>query len=85
MRDLKRVRHQTETTSSAPSPSSKLSVREYDDGDSMISSIKDETDGQHILHAIIIPNYKEELDTLRETLEVLGCHSQASSAYDVSP
>lgn len=37
-----------------------------------------------ILHTIIIPNYKEDIETLRETLEVLACHPQASSTYEVS-
>ncbi|GJN73168.1 hypothetical protein PLICBS_007244 [Purpureocillium lilacinum] len=36
-----------------------------------------------IIHAIIIPNYKEELDTLRETLEVLASHPQAHYSYDI--
>lgn len=35
------------------------------------------------LHTIIIPNYKEELDTLRETLEVLSCHRYSRSTYEV--
>lgn len=38
----------------------------------------------NVVHAIIIPNYKEELDTLRETLDVLASHSQAHYSYDVS-
>lgn len=37
-----------------------------------------------IVHAIVIPNYKEEMDTLRETLEVLSSHPQARDSYDVS-
>lgn len=37
-----------------------------------------------IIHAIVIPNYKEEMDTLRETLDVLASHPQAQSCYDVS-
>ncbi len=37
-----------------------------------------------VIHAIIIPNYKEEMDTLRETLEVLASHPQARNSYDVS-
>lgn len=37
-----------------------------------------------VIHAIVIPNYKEENDTLRETLEVLASHPQARSTYDVS-
>lgn len=38
-----------------------------------------------VIHAIVIPNYKEENDTLRETLEVLASHPQARNTYDVSP
>jgi hypothetical protein len=37
-----------------------------------------------VIHAIIVPNYKEDMDTLRETLEVLACHPQARDTYDVS-
>ncbi|KAF4996465.1 hypothetical protein FDECE_12438 [Fusarium decemcellulare] len=39
--------------------------------------------GDHIIHAIIIPNYKEEPDTLKETLDVLASHPQARDSYDV--
>lgn len=42
-----------------------------------------EWDEKPVVHAIILPNYKEELDTLRETLDVLACHPQASSSYEV--
>ncbi|KAJ2891390.1 hypothetical protein MKZ38_000510 [Zalerion maritima] len=38
---------------------------------------------RQIVHAIVIPNYKEETDTLRETLEVLATHSRARDWYDV--
>ncbi|CAK7271430.1 hypothetical protein SEPCBS119000_004602 [Sporothrix epigloea] len=39
---------------------------------------------QHqVIHAIVIPNYKEEVDTLRETLDVLASHSCARTNYDV--
>lgn len=37
-----------------------------------------------VIHAIVIPNYKEEMDTLKETLEVLASHPQAHCSYDVS-
>lgn len=37
-----------------------------------------------ILHTIILPNYKEDMDTLKETLDVLASHSQAVSSYEVS-
>ncbi|EFX04657.1 sphingomyelinase family [Grosmannia clavigera kw1407] len=42
-----------------------------------------ETGLDHIIHAIIIPNYKEEMDTLRETLDVLASHPRARSGYDI--
>lgn len=38
----------------------------------------------NVVHAIVIPNYKEELHTLKETLSVLASHSQAQTTYDVS-
>jgi hypothetical protein len=37
---------------------------------------------QHF-HAILIPNFKEDLDILRETLNVLACYPQARDQYDV--
>jgi hypothetical protein len=37
-----------------------------------------------LLQAILLPNYKEEVGVLEETLEVLACHGQAKSSYDVS-
>lgn len=48
--------------------------------DSDIANIATES----VIHAIIVPNYKEEMDTLRETLEVLASHPQARETYDVS-
>lgn len=61
--------------SSASSEAGDLEPELYTDGDAEPDSV---------IHAIVIPNYKEELDTLRETLEVLGCHPQARNSYDVS-
>lgn len=37
-----------------------------------------------VIHAIVIPNYKEEIDVLRETLDVLASHPRARTCYDVS-
>ncbi|KAG5754456.1 hypothetical protein H9Q70_002907 [Fusarium xylarioides] len=37
----------------------------------------------NVVHVIIIPNYKEDVDTLRETLDVLASHPQAHYSYDV--
>ncbi|KAF5017749.1 hypothetical protein F66182_10297 [Fusarium sp. NRRL 66182] len=36
----------------------------------------------NVVHAIIIPNYKEELNTLKQTLDVLASHPQAYRSYD---
>lgn len=47
-------------------------------------SESEEPTAAHVIHAIIIPNYKEEIDTLRESLEVLACHPHATMTYDVS-
>lgn len=41
-------------------------------------------DMSSVLHAVVVPNYKEEMDTLRETLDVLASHPQATISYDVS-
>ena len=36
-----------------------------------------------VVHAIILPSYKEDMDTMRETLSVLASHLLAKSSYDV--
>ncbi|KAI0896904.1 glycosyl transferase family group 2-domain-containing protein [Annulohypoxylon nitens] len=46
----------------------------YTDGD---------VESDRIVHAIVIPNYKEEVDSLRETLDVLASHPQARDSYDI--
>ena len=38
---------------------------------------------EEVIHAIILPNYKEDIDTLRTTLHVLASHPRASSQYEV--
>jgi hypothetical protein len=38
---------------------------------------------EEVTHAIIIPNYNEDIDTLRETLDVLARHPRARSQYEV--
>ena len=43
-----------------------------------------EVEQNNDIHAILIPNYKEDIQVLRETLDVLACHPQARSQYDVS-
>jgi hypothetical protein len=61
--------------SSASSEAGDIDLEPYADADPL-----DDT----VIHAIIIPNYKEEVDTLRETLDVLASHPQARGCYDVS-
>lgn len=61
--------------SSASSEAGDLDAELYTDADG---------ESDRVIHAVVIPNYKEELDTLRETLDVLGCHPQARNSYDVS-
>ena len=39
---------------------------------------------ESVVHAIILPSYKEDMDTMRETLSVLASHILAKSSYDVS-
>ncbi|CZS90210.1 uncharacterized protein RCO7_08631 [Rhynchosporium graminicola] len=40
-------------------------------------------DDEPVVHTIILPNYKEDLDTLRETLDILASHSLARSSYEI--
>ncbi|RFU24815.1 hypothetical protein B7463_g11527, partial [Scytalidium lignicola] len=37
----------------------------------------------NVIHAVLIPNYKEDINGLRETLDVLACHPQAPYQYDI--
>lgn len=62
-------------TSSTSSEAGDIEPDLYTDGDG---------EGHRVVHAIVIPNYKEEVDTLRETLDVLASHPQARDTYDVS-
>ncbi|KAF2090569.1 hypothetical protein K490DRAFT_34251 [Saccharata proteae CBS 121410] len=43
----------------------------------------DENTLEMVVHAILVPNYKEDIESLRETLEVLACHPSARSCYDI--
>lgn len=65
----------TSQSSSTSSEAGDIEMNYYTDADS---------EQDKIIHVIIIPNYKEELDGLRETLDVLASHPQARSTYDVS-
>ncbi|QUC18328.1 uncharacterized protein UV8b_02569 [Ustilaginoidea virens] len=68
-----------------PSDSTACSPAVSETSDSDLENYTDSTDySDHLVaHAVIIPNYKEDMDTLRETLDVLASHSQAEYSYDV--
>lgn len=70
----------SETLTSSRASSSASS--EADDADTEFLT-DTEADQGRVVHAIIIPNYKEEMDTLRETLDVLASHPMARGSYDV--
>jgi hypothetical protein len=38
---------------------------------------------ESVRHIVLVPNYKEDIHTLRQTLGVLAAHSQAQSSYEV--
>lgn len=66
----------TSSLSATSSEAGDLENELYADGDA--------TPVDNVVHAIVVPNYKEEVDTLRETLDVLASHPQARNTYDVS-
>ncbi|KAL7628679.1 hypothetical protein AAE478_000194 [Parahypoxylon ruwenzoriense] len=61
-------------SSATSSEAGDIETEFYTDGD---------TEPERVIHAIIIPNYKEEVDSLRETLDVLASHPQARYSYDI--
>lgn len=69
-------------TSTSPTPFASTNDG-LSDTEAELSDIGD-LDSPAIIHAIVIPNYKEELDILRETLDVLASHPQAAACYDAS-
>eukprot|EP00741_Cyanophora_paradoxa_P007215 tig00001094_g6981.t1 len=40
-------------------------------------------DFEDVQHMIVIPNYKEEIETLRETLDCLASHSRSRQSYSI--
>jgi len=72
----------TSLSSAETLTSSQISSASSEAGDIVLGCV--DVEQEKILHAIIIPNYKENIDDLRETLAVLASHTQARSTYDVS-
>lgn len=57
---------------------------DFSESETGISTSSSSTwDEEEIVHAIILPNYKENMDTLRETLHILASHSLARSSHEV--
>ena len=78
----KTIQHNTPLQSAAYHSST--GGHKHDLDDSISIEMESKANRQGVLHAIVLPNYKEDIDTLRETLDVLACHPQAASSYDVS-
>lgn len=75
----------SETLSSSDSDNVFSTASEFTDSESELSTEgKDSAQSSAVIHAIVIPNYKEDMEILRETLDVLASHPQAQSCYDVS-
>jgi hypothetical protein len=65
-----------------PSSPSSSTASDTEDFDSEYYADVD-SDVRRPIHAVLIPNYKEDIDVLRETLDVLASHPQARRRYDV--
>ncbi|KAI1173865.1 glycosyl transferase family group 2-domain-containing protein [Nemania sp. FL0916] len=75
---------ETLTSSKEISNTSPSSTAGSEAGDTETEFMADGDNGiDRVIHAIIIPNYKEEMDTLRETLDVMASHPLARDTYDV--
>ncbi|KAK5663667.1 hypothetical protein OQA88_4098 [Cercophora sp. LCS_1] len=90
LKDLKFAHRRRGSSTSLSSSETLTSSRELSSTSSSEAGDLDPeffTDGDiapdRVIHAIVIPNYKEENDTLRETLDVLASHPQARNTYDV--
>lgn len=90
MKDLKHNNHQRRLSSTSLSSAETLTSSQSSSSSSEAGDIElgyygeADVDQDKVIHAILIPNYKEEIDGLRETLDVLASHPQARSQYDVS-
>ncbi|KAI0164725.1 glycosyl transferase family group 2-domain-containing protein [Xylariaceae sp. FL1272] len=92
LKDYKLSAHRRGSFTSFSSSETLTSSKECPSGSSTASEAGDQetdflsdTEGgiDRVIHAIVIPNYKEEIDTLRETLDVMASHPQARETYDV--
>jgi hypothetical protein len=80
-----RRRHDPPSSFSSESDSDTLSLDyvQLDPHHSYLRPVSIETKLEEVIHAIIVPNYEEDLDTLRTTLAVLASHPRAATQYEV--
>lgn len=78
-------------TPSAPSripdrsaTSTPVSQYDSDYSDETISTLVEPVSSDEVVHAIILPNYAEDMETLTATLSVLASHDRAATQYEVS-
>lgn len=82
-RETKRVLSRRVCLSSSPAREMPDPVAKF--GDSTVSEmVGEEAEAEEVVHAIILPNYGEDLYTLITTLNVLASHPRAHSQYEVS-
>ncbi|KAH1906659.1 hypothetical protein KXV57_005284 [Aspergillus fumigatus] len=65
------------------SDTSTLTDADPDVSDPLMSGLAHHYDGLEVIHAIIVPNYCEDLHTLRTTLDVLASHPRARKQYEI--
>ncbi|GIK00779.1 hypothetical protein Aspvir_004808 [Aspergillus viridinutans] len=65
------------------SDTSTLTDTDSDVFDPLMSDTARDSDGLEVIHAIIVPNYCEDLHTLRTTLDVLASHPRARMQYEI--
>jgi len=70
----------------ASSPATSTNLEESTNSGDDCQEKRGEGDGSlgRLRNTILLPSYKEEIENLRETLDVLASHHQAKSTYDVS-
>ena len=91
MRRVRRQRGSENQTTERTSDVKSGMLPMYSDGEGL-EGYRDEviSDGftqqqaeDQITHVVILPNYMEDIGTLRETLMVLASHGKAKSQYEV--
>lgn len=74
----------SETPPFADSPIMTPTLSDLSDPKSFNLGDLENGDNGEVVHAIILPNYSEDLETLQTTLKVLASHPRAATQYEVS-